>query len=264
MGGTQVGTRGGAERVGVATSSAVTGVTTPNDLAIGQYCWRAVYSGDSLYNGSTHTGNVAGECFTTVKQPSTPTTDVEPDGGQRGAGDVGDGHGDDHGRRGAADADGDGDVLPVPAAGEGLRGGRDGRWGPRWCWSNGVATSSAVTGVTTPNDLAIGQYCWRAVYSGDGFYNGSTHTGNVAGECFTTVKQPSTPTTSRARRGQRGAGDVGDGHGDDHGGAGQPTPTGTVTFFLCQPPATAIARRAGTQVGTAVVLSASGWRRRRR
>src|SRR5206468_3898258 len=50
---------------------------------------------------------------------------VESDGGQRGAGDVGDGHGDDRGGGGATDADGDGDVLPVPAAGGGLRVGRD-------------------------------------------------------------------------------------------------------------------------------------------
>src|SRR5207247_1181674 len=50
---------------------------------------------------------------------------VESDGGQRGAGDVGDGHGDDRGGGGATDADRDGDVLPVSAAGGGLRVGRD-------------------------------------------------------------------------------------------------------------------------------------------
>ena len=114
--------------------------------------------------------------------------------------------------------------------------------------ASGVATSSAVTGVTTPNDLAIGQYCWRAVYSGDSLYNGSTHTGNVAGECFTTVKQPSTPTTASSPTG----GNVVPGTSVTDtatitGGAGLPTPTGTVTFFLCQPPASGL--RGGRDAG---------------
>ena len=49
---------------------------------------------------------------------------------------------------------------------------------------NGVATSDAVTGATRPNDLAGGQYCWRAVYSGDSVYSPASHTDSSA-ECFT-------------------------------------------------------------------------------
>src|SRR5262249_42031526 len=42
---------------------------------------------------------------------------------------------------------------------------------------------------------AIGKYCWRAVYTGDSFYLGSTHT-DATNECFITVKQPSTTDTT--------------------------------------------------------------------
>jgi hypothetical protein len=52
--------------------------------------------------------------------------------------------------------------------------------------SGGQATSDAVTGATTPNNNAVGTYCWRAEYSGDTFYNSSTHT-NATTECFSTL-----------------------------------------------------------------------------
>src|SRR5438552_893405 len=79
-------------------------------------------------------------------------------------------------------------------------------------------------------------------------------TGNVAAECFTTVKQPSTPTTASSPTG----GNVVPGTSVTDtatiaGEAGQPPPTGKVTFFLWQPPAADCAS-GGTQVGTAVVL----------
>src|SRR5262249_59572321 len=55
--------------------------------------------------------------------------------------------------------------------------------------ANGQAQSAATT-----NTSAIGQYCWRAGYSGDSFYIGSSHT-NAVSECFSTVKQPSSTAT---------------------------------------------------------------------
>ena len=78
--------------------------------------------------------------------------------------------------------------------------------------------------------------------------------GNVAAECFTTVKPTPTATRRRIRRAARGTGDAGDGQGDGRRGvAGQPTPTGTVTFFLCQPRGRVTAGQGcvtgGTQVG---------------
>src|SRR5205814_996643 len=60
---------------------------------------------------------------------------------------------------------------------------------------SGQATSDSTTNTTT-----IGKYCWRAVYSGDGFYNGSSHTDSTS-ECFTTVKQPSSTDTTASPTG---------------------------------------------------------------
>jgi hypothetical protein len=45
--------------------------------------------------------------------------------------------------------------------------------------SGGVATSDSTTNTTT-----VGKYCWRAEYSGDGFYLASAHT-DATNECFT-------------------------------------------------------------------------------
>ncbi len=61
--------------------------STDNTLAIGKYCWRAEYSGDSFYLPSSHT-NATTECFTTVKQPSDDGHDGDADRWQRGAGHV--------------------------------------------------------------------------------------------------------------------------------------------------------------------------------
>jgi len=47
--------------------------------------------------------------------------------------------------------------------------------------SSGQATSDATT-----NTSAVGTYCWRAEYSGDNFYNASTHT-DATSECFSTL-----------------------------------------------------------------------------
>lgn len=60
-GGTQVGAVKTLNASGQATSDAAS-----NTTAIGQYCWRAGYSGDSFYSGSNHT-DATGECFTTVQ-----------------------------------------------------------------------------------------------------------------------------------------------------------------------------------------------------
>jgi hypothetical protein len=56
--------------------------------------------------------------------------------------------------------------------------------GPKPLDPSGHATSDPST--TT---LAIGTYCWRAVYSGDGTYNPSSE-GGPANECFTTAVPP--------------------------------------------------------------------------
>jgi uncharacterized repeat protein (TIGR01451 family) len=123
--------------------------------------------------------------------------------------------------------------------------------------SNGQATSDAST-----NTATVGKYCWRAEYSGDALYSSSTHTDGTL-ECFTTVKRSSNTTTLSSPTG----GNVGPGTSVTDGatvsgGAGQPTPTGTVTFFLCQP-ATVTANGGdcsigGAQVGAVKTLNGSG------
>ena len=119
--------------------------------------------------------------------------------------------------------------------------------------ANGVATSDATT-----NTTAIGTYCWRAVYEGDALYTGSSELTST-NECFTTVKQPSTTATTSS---PTGGNVLPGGSATDHavvaGGAGQPTPTGTVAFFLCQPAdvtAGGCEGTAGTQVGPANSLT---------
>src|SRR5207237_116550 len=122
---------------------------------------------------------------------------------------------------------------------------------------NGQATSDAST-----NTSAVGTYCWRAEYSGDGFYNPSSHT-NATTECFTVVKQPSsTATTSSPTGGNVVPGSSASDTATVSGGAGQPTPTGTVDFFLCQP-ATVTANggdcsSGGTKVGATKPLDGNG------
>ncbi|HEV8360151.1 MAG TPA: Ig-like domain repeat protein [Candidatus Thermoplasmatota archaeon] len=114
----------------------------------------------------------------------------------------------------------------------------------------GVATSDS-----TSDTNAIGTYCWRAAYGGDGTYNATSHT-NSTTECFTTATLPSsTDTTSNPTGGGVLPGtSVTDTATISGSGA---TPTGDVTFFLCQPSevtAGGCEGSAGTQIGSAVSL----------
>ncbi len=192
------GSKIGATKNLVAGSATSDGTTTTT--AIGTYCWRAVYTpaAGSPYSAASHTNNTT-ECFTTVKQPSTTVTTASPSGTILGGQSVSDT---------ATVAGGAGQPTPTgtvkvflcqpadvtaggcagtagtqigtPAAGETLNG-------------SGVATSESAA-----NTTAVGKYCWRAEYSGDGFYLPSSHTnaltaaaGGVQPECFTTFN----PTT---------------------------------------------------------------------
>ncbi len=146
--------------------------STDNTLAIGKYCWRAEYSGDSFYLASSHT-NATTECFTTVKQPSTTVTTATPTGGNVVPGTSVSDSATVTGIAGGpvptgtvkfflcqpatvtangGDCSAGGDQIGTPAAGEDLN-------------AAGVAQSES-----TDNTLTIGKYCWRAEYSGDSFY----------------------------------------------------------------------------------------------
>ncbi len=100
--------------------------------------------------------------------------------------------------------------------------------------SGGSATSAATSSAQT---LGIGLYCWRAEYTPGAHspYLATSHT-NGTTECFTTVKQPSsTDTTADPTGGSIVPGTSASDSATVSGGLGQPTPTGTVKFFLCQP-----------------------------
>src|SRR5207253_2164729 len=103
---------------------------------------------------------------------------------------------------------------------------------------------------------AAGKYCWRAEYSGDATYQPSTHTDNAA-ECFTIAQAPSSTTTQSDPTGINIVpGTSATDTATVTGPAG--TPTGTVTFFICDP-ATVTANggdcsAGGSQVGVAKTL----------
>src|SRR5438045_496263 len=122
---------------------------------------------------------------------------------------------------------------------------------------NGQATSDASTDTS-----AVGTYCWRAEYSGDGFYIPSSHTNATPKSSpfpYTTLFRS---TTSSPTGGNVVPGSSASDTATVSGGAGQPTPTGTVDFFLCQP-ATVTSNggdcsSGGTKVGATKPLDGNG------
>jgi uncharacterized repeat protein (TIGR01451 family) len=190
-GGTQVGSAVQLDGSGHATSAATTDTT-----AIGTYCWRAVYSGDSFHNGSSELTS-SHECFTTVKQPSTTTTasstqssSVLPGTSVTDTATV---------SGGAEKPTPTGTVtfIVCQPAEVALNGGD--------CHLGGTQVGSAVqldgsghaTSAATTNTNSTGTYCWRAVYGGDNFYNGSSEL-TSSHECFTVVQPAIAITKSPA------------------------------------------------------------------
>ena len=65
---------------------------------------------------------------------------------------------------------------------------------------SGQASSDSVDGSTTPSDLAVGKYCWRAEFTpgaGDHHFLPGSHT-NSTTECFTVIKNSPTIVTTWA------------------------------------------------------------------
>jgi uncharacterized repeat protein (TIGR01451 family) len=76
--GTQVGIAAPLDANGQASSSNVTGATTPNDSATGKYCWRAEFTpsaNDHNYKSGSHTNSTT-ECFTVVHASPTISTQI--------------------------------------------------------------------------------------------------------------------------------------------------------------------------------------------
>ncbi len=246
--GTQVGTLKTLGAGGTALSDASSATT-----GLGEYCWRAEYSGDAFYARSSHTNRTT-ECFRIERQPVQITSLSQPTGGGVVPGSL---------VTDTATVTGAGPVptgsvrfflcLPPTVTANGGDCGAGGLLKSTKALVGGSATS-APSGDT----FAIGTHCWRAEYLGDGYYLPANHT-NSTTECFTTVMQaPQIRTDSRPT----GPGVApGTSAVDDVVVSGPSSiPSGTVTFFLCTPAQVTPAGcpSGGTQVGVAKTLSATG------
>ncbi|HEX9697573.1 MAG TPA: hypothetical protein VGB64_14825, partial [Actinomycetota bacterium] len=246
--GTQVGTLKTLGAGGTALSDASSATT-----GLGEYCWRAVYSGDAFYAQSSHTNRTT-ECFVIERQPVQITSLSQPTGGGIVPGSL---------VTDTATVTGAGPVptgsvrfflcLPATVTANGGD-----------CRAGGLLKSTktlvggSATSAPSGDTFAIGTHCWRAEYLGDGYYLPANHT-NSTTECFTTVMQaPQIRTDSRPT----GPGVApGTSAVDDVVVSGPSSiPSGTVTFFLCTPAQVTPAGcpSGGTQVGVAKTLSATG------
>jgi uncharacterized repeat protein (TIGR01451 family) len=246
-GGTQVGGAGRLDGSGKAAST-----STTETSAVGTYCWRAEYGGDGTYAAASGTDST-GECFTTVLQTAIVDSASAPTGGGVVPGTP---------ASDTASVTGNGTTAPGGTVAFFLCGP-----GTSSCATGGTQIGGAVAVVagaavsaTTSATTDVGTYCWRAEYSGDGFYGTASHT-NTTTECFTTVAQASSVTTQSSTTDTNVApGTSVTDTATASGGFG--TPSGTVSFFICAPATVAAnggdCSAGGTQVGTAKSLDASG------
>ena len=229
------------------TSSATSDSYTPS--APGTYCFRAVYSGDSNYLGSSDGSST--ECFTVNKAPTTTVTTPSETSITLG------------------DSLTDSAVVSGNATGGSPTGHVDFFvCGPSAsdCTSGGTALgsdvsltagannkSSATSDSYTPS--APGTYCFRAEYSGDSNYLGSSDGSST--ECFTVGQAPSSTVTTPSETSIT----LGDSVTDSAvvtGNTGGPAPTGSVQFYVCGPQSglSSCDSTTGTALGSAVSLTA--------
>ena len=122
--------------------------------------------------------------------------DVEPGQRHGRAGDVCHRHGDGVRWSGSADPDRHRDVLPLPA------GGSDGRCVPTGGDQVGgpvALVDGSATSAASDDTDAIGTYCWRAEYSGNAFYDASSHTNATRSASLSKRRRSRSPRTSRGR-----------------------------------------------------------------
>jgi hypothetical protein len=130
--------------------------------------------------------------------------------------------------------------------------------------SGATASADSPDVNTSGTPLAAGRYCFRATWPGDANYPAAlTEFGGANGtnECFT-VQQIPTNTTSTPSVGHGGTTTFGSSVTDNAivqaTQSGDGTPTGTVTFFVCDPTQTngGACPTGGTQVGSPVTTQA--------
>jgi len=134
--------------------------------------------------------------------------------------------------------------------------------------SGATASATSPDVNTSASPLTPGRYCFRAEWPGDTNYPAAlTEFGGATGtnECFT-VQTIATTTTTTPSAGSGGTATFGS-QVTDHAivqavQSGDGTPTGTVTFFICDPTQTvggACPDGQGTQVGSPVTTQAVSW-----
>lgn len=234
-------------------------VRTTVNLQKGIHCWRAEYSGDSLYLPLRHT-NFDTECFIVSRDPGPialpfdvslyPSSEIST-------------------------ALSIWDVLEVPLDFKESAPAATGTVAfyvcapsptpPSSCPSGGTHVgNSTITSnglVTSPaySPSVTGQHCWRAEYLGDAFYLPANYA-SAAEQCFN-VKHAASLSLSASPSGDIGIATA-PGASLTVGPAPlQPTPTGAATFWLCAPPrevsdGVGCDEGDGTQVGAPVALSA--------
>ena len=126
--------------------------------------------------------------------------------------------------------------------------------------SGATASATSPDVNTSASPLTPGRYCFRATWPGDNNYPGAlTEFGGATGtnECFT-IQTIATTTTTTPSPGSGGTTTFGSSVTDhaivQANQAGDGTPTGTVTFFICNPGQTTggACPTGGTQVGNPV------------
>ncbi len=126
--------------------------------------------------------------------------------------------------------------------------------------SGATASATSPDVNTSASPLTPGRYCFRATWPGDTNYPGTlTEFGGATGtnECFTVQTIPTTTTTTPSP-GSGGTTTFGSSVTDhaivQANQSGDGTPTGTVTFFICNPGQTSggACPTGGTQVGSPV------------
>jgi hypothetical protein len=246
-GGTQIGPAIALAANGADTSKATSATFTPAS-GPGTYCLRAQYSGDHNYDGSAD--GTTDECFA-VSQVGAPSTSSPTSSTIV---------------LGALNTDN------VTVAGNQAGGSPTGQVtfyacspGTSPCSSGGTKVGLAVdlspsinftSTATSPSFLPAsgpGTYCFRAVYSGDSNYVGSSD--GTGGECFTVTKATSSSSSAPSAPTIEAGGSLAD-NLTVHGNAAGGSPTGSVSVYVCGPPAGSCSSTA-TPVGGAVTLDAA-------
>jgi hypothetical protein len=126
--------------------------------------------------------------------------------------------------------------------------------------SGATASANSPNVNTSASPLTAGRYCFRAEWPGDANYPGALTEFGGATECFT-VQQIATTTVSTPSVGHGGTTPFGSSVTDmavvTAAQSGDGSPTGTVTFFVCDPTQTTggACPSGGTQVGQPVTTT---------